>query len=89
MCNNHKIKQSNVQFSVNQNLALSCTTSFDLTNKQAIGQKAFRRYIEFIGSHVICKHLSGSLHDGSKFEKQELLHLLCVLSNGLRFACSY
>ena len=43
-------KQSNVQFSVNRNFALSCVTSFNLTNKQAIGQKAFKRYV---GLHVI------------------------------------
>ena len=41
----------------NQNFILSCTTSFDLTNKQAIGQKVFKRYVKL---HVISKHLSSS-----------------------------
>ena len=50
-------KRSNVQFSVNRNFALNCATSFDLTNKRAIGQEAFKRYVEL---HVICKHLNGS-----------------------------
>ena len=59
-------KQSNVQFSINQNFALSCATLFDLTNKRAIGHKAFQRCVEL---HVIQKHES-ALHDGSKFEKQ-------------------
>ena len=41
----------------NRNFALSCATSFDLTNKRAIGQKAFQRCIEL---HLIRKHESGS-----------------------------
>ena len=59
LCNNHKIKQtSNIQFSINRNFALNYATSIDLTNKRAIGQKAFKRYVEL---HEICKHLSGSV----------------------------
>ena len=50
-------KRSNVQFSVNRNFALSCATSFDLTNKQAISQKTLRRYVEL---HVLRNHLSDS-----------------------------
>ena len=54
---NQTNKQSNVQFSINRNFTLSRATSFDLTNKQAFGQKAFKGYIEL---HVISKHLSSS-----------------------------
>ena len=54
-------KRSNVQFSVNWNFALNCTTFWPiarlLKNKRAFGQKDFKRYVEL---HVMCEHLSGS-----------------------------
>ena len=50
-------QRSNVQLSVNRNFVLSCVTSFDLTNKRAIGQKAFKRCVEL---HVLRKRLSSS-----------------------------
>ena len=41
----------------NRNFALSCATSFDLTNKRAIGQEAFQRCVEL---HLIRKRESTS-----------------------------
>ena len=65
----------------NRNFSLSCATSFDLTNKRAIGQKAFKDALNCI-QYV---NMKAALNDGSKFEKQLLVHLLCVFQMDVNF----
>ena len=43
----------------NRNFALNCATSSDLTNKRAIGQKAFKRCVELFSDRLLISIESG------------------------------